>query len=371
MKITDIEIIPYRVPNRTTHRIATLTLSALDNILVRIRTDEGLEGIGEAVSEAKWNSTVREAHEALLREYLAPAVVGMDPLDINGIWRKMDEVVNGQYSAKAGIDVALHDLIGKALGIPLWQYLGGAYRTEIEVEGPGFGIGFMEPAQATEFALEATRRGCRQIEVKGGHPAGWQHDIEVVRAVWEACGPNISLKVDVTEAYSYKVALKTLPKLREFGVEWVEQPLPRHQLGDLARLRAAVSVGIMLEESLGHPADVIRIADLGAADALHVKVPMLGGITMSRHIAVVCQAAGIGVQAGSSTPSGVGLAAVHQFAAVVPNLVRGCHGSPLARAVDDIVIDPVEAYADKIRLSPAPGLGVEVDWDKLARYRTS
>ena len=371
MKITEVEIVPYRVPNRATHHIATLTLLALDNILIRIRTDEGLEGIGEAVSEAKWNSTVREAHEALLREYLAPVLLGMDPFDVNAIWNKMDRVVDGQYSAKAGIDIALHDLIGKSLGIPVWRYLGGAYRTEIEVEGPGFGIGFMEPGAAAEFALRATSKGCRQIEIKGGHPAGWRHDIDVVRAVRDACGADVSLKVDITEAYSYKVALQALPTLHELAVEWVEQPLPRHQLVDLARLRASVPVGIMLEESLGHPADVLRIADLGAADALHVKVPMLGGFTMSRQVVAVCQAAGIGVQAGSSTPSGVGLAAVHQFAAIVSDLVRGCHGSPLARAIDDIVVNPVEAFANRIRLSSTPGLGVEVDDKKLVQYRVS
>jgi muconate cycloisomerase len=227
----------------------------------------------------------------------------------------------------------------------------------------------MEPAAAVELALAATGRGCRQIELKGGHPSGWQHDVAVVRAVHEACGPSVSLKLDVTEAYSFKTALRALPRFADLGVDWVEQPLPRHQLEDLARLRAAVSPGIMLEESVGHPADILRVAALGAADGIHVKLPMLGGLTMSRQIAAICQSAGLGIQAGSSTPSGLGLAAVHHFAATLPNLVRGCHGSPLARAVDDIVIDPVDAYAATIAMTDTPGLGVEVDWDKIERYR--
>lgn len=368
MKITAIEIVPYRIPNRGAHQIATLTLSALDNVLVRVRTDEGVEGVGEAVSEPKWNSTVGEAHAEVLRGYLAPAVVGLDPFDLAGVWRRMDAAVNGHYSAKAAVDIALHDLIGKALGIPVWRYL-GAERSDILVEGPGFGIGFIEPDAAAKFALTAVQHGCREIEIKLGHPAGWRRDIEVVRVVRDACGPAVSFKVDVTEAYTFKTAVAALPQLAALGVDWVEQPLPRHQLADLALLRREAAVGIMLEESVGHPADVLRIADLGAADALHVKVPMLGGITMSREIEVICRAAGIGVQAGSSTPSGLGLAAVHHFAAAVRNRVRGCHGSPLARAVDDIVTEPVEAYAAAVRLTDRPGLGVEVDWDKVARYR--
>jgi L-alanine-DL-glutamate epimerase-like enolase superfamily enzyme len=368
MKITGLEVIPYRIPYRKTHHIATLTLSALDNVIVRLRTDEGIDGVGEAVSEPKWNSTVLEAHEGVLRLYLGPAIIGMDPFMIPRIWQKMNRVVNGHYSAKAAIDIALYDLIGKALNLPVWKYLGGA-RTEITIEGPGFGIGFMEPQAAAEFALTASQQGCREIEIKIGHPAGWRHDLDVVRAVRDACGPSVSLKVDVTEAYTFKTAMTALPALVQIGVDWVEQPLPQHQLEDLARLRNAVPVGIMLEESVGHPADILRIAAIGAADAIHVKIPMLGGITMSRQIEAICRAAGLGVQAGSSTPSGIGLAAVHQFAASVWNLVRGCHGSPLARAVDDVVVDPVGAYAASIVCTDKPGLGVDVDWEKVKKYR--
>ncbi|HLJ58996.1 MAG TPA: enolase C-terminal domain-like protein [bacterium] len=369
MRIVDVEVIPYQIPNRELHHIATLTLSALDNVIVRIRTDEGIDGVGEAVSEPKWNSTVREAHADVLRHYLAPVLIGMNPFDIAVIWQKMNQIVNGHYSAKAGIDLALYDVVGKALRLPLWRLLGGALRTRIDVEGPGFGIGFMEPRAAAEFALQAVRKGCRQIEVKCGHPSGWRRDVTAVRAVREACGPGISLKLDLTEAYTFKSAMEALPQFKELGVDWVEQPLPRHQLADLARLRNSAPVGIMLEESVGHAADVLRIAELGAADAVHVKVPMLGGITMSRQIMVVCEAAGLGVQSGSSTPSGIGLSAVHQLAAVVPNLVRGCHGSPLARAVDDVVIEPVDAYAATIELTETPGLGIEVDWAKVEKYR--
>ena len=368
MKITECEVIPYRIPYREMHTIATLTLKALDNVIVILRTDEGIEGVGEAVSEPKWNSTVREAHEEVLRRYLGPAIIGMDPFMIPQIWQRMNKVVNGHFSAKAAIDIALYDLVAKALGVPVWKYLGGA-RTEITVEGPGFGIGFMEPQAAADFALKATSQGTRELEIKGGHPAGWRHDLEVVRAVREACGPAVSMKIDVTEAYTFKTALTALPALAEAGVDWVEQPLPQHQLDDLARLRNSVPVSIILEESIGHPADILRIAQIGAADAIHLKLPMLGGITISRQIEAICRAAGIGVQPGSSTPSGIGLSAVHQFAGTVWELVRGCHGSPLARTVDDMVVNPVSAFAAAITLTDRPGLGVEIDWENVKRYR--
>jgi len=368
MKIAAVEVIPYRIPYRETHRITTLTLSALENVIVRIRTDDDVEGIGECVAEAKWNSTVVEAHAVVLREYLGPAIVGVDPLRIREVWQRMDSMVNGHLAVKGSIDAALHDLIGKALGVPLWRYLGGSNEQAVPVEGPGYGIGFMEPERAVELALAGVADGCRQIEVKCGHPSGSRHDLRVVEAVHRACGPEVSLKVDCTEAYTLKVAANVLPAFAALGVEWVEQPLPRHRLRDLARLRSMVPVKIALEESVGDPADVLEVAALGAADGIHVKLAMLGGISKGREFAAICAAAGLGVLPGSSTPSGIGLAAVHHFAASV-DAVRGCHASPLARVVEDIITDPLPPYPAAVHLTEAPGLGVTVDWDKVEHYR--
>ncbi len=153
MKIAAVDIIPYRIPNRQVHKIATLTISAVENVIVRIRTDKGVEGIGECVTEAKWNSTVMEAHAVLLSKYLAPAIIGTDPFRIRDVWARMDAVVNGQLPAKGAIDIALHDLIGKALGIPVWRFLGGDNSKPVLVEGPGYGIGFMEPEPAVELVF--------------------------------------------------------------------------------------------------------------------------------------------------------------------------------------------------------------------------
>ena len=367
MKITAVDIIPYRIPNRQVHKIATLTLSAVDNIIVRIRTDAGVEGIGECVTEAKWNSNVMEAHAALLAKYLAPAIVGADPLRIREVWARMDAVVNGQLPAKGAIDIALHDLIGKALGIPVWRYLGGDNARPVLVEGPGYGIGFMEPAPAVELALKGISDGCRQIEIKCGHPDGPAHDLAVIEAVHRACGPAVTLKIDCTEGYTFKDALKYLPLYAAANVVWAEQPLPRDQVRAMGSLRPLVPLKIALEESIGGPADVIRVAELGAADGIHIKLAMLGGMSKCMQMATVCEAVGLAVLPGCSTASGIGLAAAHHFAAAVTP-ARGCHASPLARAVDDIIRDPLPPYPAEVKLTDAPGFGVEVDWEKVRKY---
>jgi L-alanine-DL-glutamate epimerase-like enolase superfamily enzyme len=367
MKITAVDIIPYRIPNRALHRIATLTLSALDNVIVRIRTDAGIEGVGECVTEAKWNSTVMEAHAAVLAKYLAPAIVDCDPFCIRDVWGRMDGVVNGQLPAKGAIDIALHDLIGKALGIPVWRLLGGSNARPVLVEGPGYGIGFMDPGPAVELALKGISDGCRQIEIKCGHPAGPAHDLAVIEAVHRACGPDVSLKIDCTEGYTFKDALKYLPLFAAANVDWVEQPMPRHELVATSRLRPLVPTRIALEESIGAPADILRVAELGAADGIHVKLAMLGGISKCMDIAAICDAAGLSVLPGCSTASGIGLAAAHHFAAAIEP-ARGCHASPLARAVDDIIRDPLPPYPASVVLTDAPGLGIEVDWEKVAKY---
>lgn len=368
MKITDVDIIPYRIPNRQVHKIATLTLKAVDNVLVRIRTDDGAEGIGECVTEAKWNSNVMEAHAVLLKRYLAPALIGADPFSIRDCWARMDAVVNGQLPAKGAVDIALHDLIGHALGLPVWRYLGGSNARPVIVEGPGYGIGFMAPEKAVEMALQGVSGGCKQIEIKCGHPDGPAHDLAVVQAVNRALGPDVTLKIDCTEAYSYKDALKTLPRFADANVIWVEQPLPRHELADLARLRTQVQPKIALEESVGDAADILTVAAMGAADGIHIKLAMLGGMSKCRDVAIVCAAAGLDVLPGCSTASGVGLAAAHHFAATV-DAARGCHASPLARAIDDIITEPLPPYPAEVWLTDRPGLGVAVDWDKVKKYR--
>ena len=367
MKITAVEIIPYRIPYHQVHRITTLTLSALDNVIVRIRTDKGIEGIGECVTEAKWNSTVMEAHAVILSKYLGPAIIGMDPFSIRALWERMDTVVNGQLPAKGAVDIAIHDLIGKALGIPVWRYLGGSNSKPVLVEGPGYGIGFMEPEPAVALALKGISDGCRQIEIKCGHPSGPAHDLAVIEAVHKACGPDVSLKIDCTEGYSFKDALKYLPLFAQANVEWVEQPMPRHELQSMSTLRGLVPTKIALEESIGAPADILRVAAMGAADGIHVKLAMLGGFSKCMQVAAVCEAAGLSVLPGCSTASGIGLAAAHHFAAsIVP--ARGCHASPLARAVDDIIRDPLPPYPATVQLTDAPGLGIAVDWDKVSKY---
>lgn len=369
MEITDVDAIPYSIPNRYQHEISTGTLSALDNVLVVIETDEGVRGVGEAVCGPKWNQNPVHAETELIAESLAPPLIGMDPMNVSAIWDAMDDVANAQFSAKAGIDVALHDLIGKALDVPVWSYLGGARRRTIPVEGPGFGIGFMPPAEAAEYALEAVEGGCRQLEVKCGRPSGPADDLAAIEAVHEAAGADVSIKVDVTEGYDFKTAVRTLPEMADLGVDLIEQPLPRHRITELARLRETISVPIQVDETVGHPADVLRVAEAGAADAIHLKYPMLGGFTMCRKIAAICEAAGIAIQGGTATPSGVGLAAVHAFTSTLPTLSHGCHGSALGRAVADIVVDPTPASTPAIEISDAPGIGVEVDWDAVEKYR--
>jgi muconate cycloisomerase len=309
-----------------------------------------------------------EAHAVILEKYLAPAIIGADPFSIRDVWRRMDEAVNGQLPAKGAIDIALHDLIGQALRIPVWRYLGGSNEKPVLVEGPGYGIGFMEPAPAVELALKGISDGCRQIEIKCGHPAGPSHDLAVIEAVHKACGADVSLKIDCTEGYDFKSALKFLPLFAEANVEWVEQPLPRHELKATAVLRGLVPNKIALEESIGAPADILRVAEMGAADGIHVKLAMLGGISKCMEITTVCEAAGLSVLPGCSTASGVGLAAAHHFAASIDG-ARGTHASPLARAVDDLLVNPLPPYPAEVKLTDKPGLGVEVDWDKVAKYR--
>lgn len=356
---------PVRIPYRRRHWQAIGALDALESVLVRIETDAGVSGIGEALATNKFNSNTLAGTTVALRDLLAPAIVGADPFDLAGVWERMNQARLGESFAKAGIDIALHDLVGKLLNVPVCV-LGGRCRNEIAVEGPGYGIGIMAAEEMADAARRAVDHGLREIEIKlSGDLAP---DVERLRSVRQAIGASPSLKIDMTEGYSVKEAIRAIRALEPYGVQWIEQPVHHSLLEGLREVRLAVTTPIVADESATTLEDLLAVIRAGAADGVHIKVPVVGGLTIARKMLALAEAAHLAALPGSDTATGVGVAATLHFAASSASFVRGIHGSPLARAVDDLVTNPVPEDAVALRVPDLPGLGVEVDEDKLARY---
>jgi L-alanine-DL-glutamate epimerase-like enolase superfamily enzyme len=258
--------------------------------------------------------------------------------------------------------------MGKILGVPVYALLGGKMRDSYVVEGVGYGISIDQPKKVAAVARRAAAHGYRQIELKAGD-ADPEMDVARLREVRKAIGKKIPIKIDFNGFHDTKTAIRIIHAMEPLGVQWIEQPARYWDLDSLARIRAATTVNIVVDESVETPQDMMKIIAHGAADSVHIKPTIKGGLTMARKIAAVAEAAGLEIVPGTSAPTGVGMAAAQAFIASSRTLSGGAHGSPLDVLVDDVVKDPIPPGSTMVKISDKPGLGIELDERMVRKYR--
>lgn len=363
MKISKVEAFPLALPLKKPFSIALGTTTHTFHAIVRITTDEGLSGYGEG---ATWHVVYGYDQHSMIwamERHLAPAVIGMDPFDIERIISTMDRVLPGNHMAKAGIEIACQDLRGKALGVPLFRLLGGVLTDPVEVIAV---IDIVPPEEAARTAEEAVQEGFGFIKIKVGLDV--REDVERVAAVRRAVGPDLPLRVDGNQGYDRAGATKACRAFEAFGLQWIEQPLPDWDIEGLAALARDFSTPIAVDESIYDVHDVYRIARAQAADVVNIKVPKSGGITNAMKIANAAEAMGIPCFLGGCIESGIGCAAALHFAACCPNLHAGVEMSGSSVFEEDVLAEPLIPDHGVIALPRDAGLGVRVDPDRLARH---
>ena len=371
MRVTALDIIPLRLPVKTPLVESGGVFDQFNHVLIKLRSDDGGVGIAEVEAYPSYEREGVETPEgivAVLRDLLAPCVIGQNPFEILDVWRRMDRAVVGYHRVKAAIDIALYDLIGTHLGVPVHDLLGGRCRDEYVVEGVGYGISIDEPSAVAQIAEDAIRHGYRQLELKAGDQRP-ENDVERLRLVREAIGPETPIKIDFNGYYDTKTAIRLIKAMEPLGVQWIEQPAKYWDLEGLAMIRNAVAPLIVVDETVETPQDMMHVARCGAADAVHIKPTIKGGLTTARKIASVAEAAGVVVVPGTSAPTGVGMQAARAFIATTPELSGGAHGSPLDILVEDIVTNPIPANSVVVPIENRPGLGIELDEEAIERYR--
>lgn len=373
MRITRVETIPLHLPVKNVLVESGGTFSAFDHVVVKVHADDGQYGLGEVEAYPSFERPGAETQAgilAILRDYLSPALIGESPFNLNTIWQKMDTAVVGYLRVKGALDNAIYDLVGKHLGVPVTDLLGGRVRDRYVVEGVGYGISIDEPKVVARIAKAAVERGYRQLELKAGDERPEQ-DVERLRLVREAIGKEIPIKIDFNGFYEPKTAIRLIREMEGIGVQWIEQPAKYWDLEGLAMVRNAVMTTIVTDESVESPHDMMRVIRYNAADAVHIKPTIKGGLTTARKIAAVAEAAGVMIVPGTSAPTGVGMAAAQAFIATCPRLSGGAHGSPSDTLVEDIVTKPIPPDSTFVAVPTGPGLGVELDERIVNKYRVA
>ncbi|MBS37432.1 MAG: hypothetical protein CMO26_16095 [Thiotrichales bacterium] len=367
MKIKSVEVIPYSPPLKKFFgrdvEMGLGVLRGLDFALVRICSDEGLEGVGEICTVFPPTGT---ALAETVRTYFAPMLIGMDPSCIAQIHARMDALVEGAEPAKAGVDMALHDLVGKSLGVPVATLLGGSVRDHIDLS---YSIMFGEPEAMADLAASLVRDGFGTVKVKVGQLGDL--DVKALGLIRDAVGPSTTVRVDANMAWSTpKQALRCLQRMRPFDIELAEQPLAHDDLDGMAFVRDHIDLPIMADESCWAPRSVAKVLRANAADVVSVYVAESGGLFRAAQVFALCEAWGIPCAMGSMPENGVGTAAQVHLGMAMPNLrfASDCCGSRYYET--DLLTETLPVENGKAFLPTGAGLGVDIDETVLESWRT-
>ena len=363
MKITRIEAIPVNVPFKRPFVVWRGKVETKDHVIALVETDEGVTGLGEASPFLYYAPETQHDVVSTLENYFPALLIGEDPFDLERLGAMLDQNVDGHHFSKAAIEMALWDIIGQKLGQPLYRLLGGQCRPSVPV---AVVLHSGEPAEMAREACEWVASGFKHLKIKIGFEINL--DVARVEAVRQAVGEGISIRVDAEESYDLKGALGAARRLEKVGLELFSQPIPRHNHDDMAILRRLIDIPLLLDESIITPQDVLTAVKLGTGDLINIKVVKSGGILNAKRMAAIARAADKACLVGSMLEMGPGTVFAGHFALSTANTTYPCElFGPLLLA-DDVIKEPV-VYADgALHLPDAPGLGVELDWEKVKRY---
>ncbi len=370
MRITDIEAIPIKVPLKPFLTTKTAHGEHVDSpyVIVRVHTDEGLCGLGEATLAPRWSGETSDGCLVAIQQLIAPALIGTDPLNINVAVQKMDRVIKLNPFTKAAVEMALWDLSGKAVGRPVYELLGGKVRDVIPVKTV---IGAFTPEKTVELTQFFLDQGFTSLKVKVG--LDLESDLERLALVRQTVGPDVSMGVDANCGWDFSTACAALSRVEQFDLSFCEQPIPIGQHDSWKELRKFTSIPLMADESVFSVSDAWEICRQRSADILSIYPGKNGGLSRSVTICHLAEAAGLTCSIGSNLELGIGSAAMLHLAAAMKGInserfPADCLGPLFHEA--DMIQQPLSLGPIVAAIPTAAGLGVELDEDQLQQWRT-
>jgi L-alanine-DL-glutamate epimerase-like enolase superfamily enzyme len=372
VKITRIETIPIRVPLKSEFAIRSgrggaQTVSPF--LVVRIHTDEGLTGIGEASCTPRWSGEDQVTGAHLIRTYLQPLLIGEDPTQVEQVTKKFRLAFAGNFFTKAAVEMALWDIAGKAANKPVYELLGGKVR---EIVTTKWSVSGVDPTKAAEIAKWAGSQGFKAMKVKVGIDP--DSDFARVQAVRNTIGPNVKLGVDANGGWSAEAAETAIARLKSLGIYFAEQPIAPEEVAFMPALRKQIGIPLVADESIYTLQDAMILKQLDAADVFSIYVGKAGGISPAKAIADFALKNGLKCTIGSNLELGVGSAAMVHLGIACRGITAEefpCDIIGPFYYEDDIVREPLSILPGKASPSQKPGLGVELNEEKIERYRVA
>lgn len=365
LTIQQVDLWAVRLPLYEPFIISYATYPDVSTIIVRLRTTDGLEGWGEATPDPNVTGETYGGTFETLRRDLLPALPGRDARDREAVLLALDARVDQAPAAKAAIDIALHDLVGQASGLPLWALLGGRSKPHLEISRV---VSMKTPAEMASDAVRHVDAGFTTIKLKVGEGARYRRDAERIAAVRAAIGPDIGLKIDINQGWQTPgIAIAAIRASIDAAPDYYEQPVALWDIDGLAEVRRQTGAIIMADEAVHGPREMLRIVTTRAADLVNIKLMKTGGLHRALHLNAIAETAGIRAQVGTMVESSIASAAGLHLAMALENVRTIEMGGPNMISHD---IGNLRQYysTNRIDLPDTPGLGIEIDEAALAHF---
>ena len=366
--IKAIETILADIPTVRAHRLSVATMQSQTLVLVRIRCEDGIEGYGEAttIGGLNYGEESPESIKANIDNHIAPLLRGMAADNVAACMARVRKVIQGNRFAKCAIETALMDAQGKRLGVPLSDLLGGRLRDALPVAWTlASGDTGRDIAEA-EAMLEQRRHRIFKLKIGARSVAD---DVQHVLAIKKALGDSVSVRVDVNMAWSELDAQYGIAALEAGGIDLIEQPVRAEHSTALARLSRRYTVPMMADEALKGPLSAMALAGEAAASVFAIKIAQSGGLVPARLVADIAQLAGIGLYGGTMLEGPVGTAASAQLFSTFGDLTFGTELFGPLLLTREILAEPLVYHDFMLQVPTGPGLGIQVDMDKLDSLR--
>jgi L-Ala-D/L-Glu epimerase len=362
MRITSVIATQAEIPFREPFVVWRGGVETKRHVFVRIDADSGLTGWGEAAPFLYYAPETAADVASMVTEFMAEELIGKDPRDVRGIADHF-AMLDGHEFAKCAVETALWDLLGQAVGLPLYRLLGGAVRPNVPL------VTVLHTDAPDEMAREAREwvgRGFQRLKLKIGF--GADRDEAMVAKVREAVGNDVLIRVDAEEHYTTKEALAVGLRLEKYDLELLSQPVARSDWDGMALLRNRLTIPLLADEGIHSSVDVMTCVRAGSADMVNIKVVKSGGLLPSLEMGAICRAAHYPIVIGSMIEAGIGSLLGAHVAAVLPGVTSAELCGPLL--FTETLLDRSLRIEDgALWLDEKPGLGAAIDEDLLARYR--
>ncbi len=362
MNIEKIEIFTIDLPLIEPFIVSYDTYPSMPSIIVKLTTTCGLVGWGESVPDDHVTGETLDGTYAVLKNRLAPKLIGANPCEFEKIHALMDSLVKEAPAAKAAIDIACFDVTGKKLGVPVYQLIGGRYHEKFPITHV---LSIGEPEKMAEQAAEKVMEGYRSFKMKVGRDIA--SDVARIQAVRARVGEDIAIRVDVNQGWKNSGnTLQALHQLQTAGIDWLEQPVVADDIDAMVEIKSKTTVPLMIDEGLRGFRDMREIIAKRAADKVNIKLMKCGGIYRANQLAAMAEMAGIECQIGSMLESSIGSAAGFHIA-FSKKIITSVELTGPLKFSQDIGNLRASYKIPFIQIGEGAGLGVEVDESVLAQ----